>query len=476
MPVHQAIHEPHVAAAESSAGEPYGRRLWLALLVVVLVAACLDSYGIRSWPMADDEVPSLVEMRLFEVPGNAFSVPAAQLERLPKALPVWYAFQRTALRLFPSNEFGFRLPSLICALIFSGLAFVVAARWRGIWYGVAIAIIVNLSQPFVYLAQIDRFYSMPLLLLALTLIVMCTPRPGTWMALATAALAALTVLSHNVTIAVFVLAFIAAACAYLVGRAPAYLLARSGLAASVSVLLYFSFIRPLVNGWHSTGNPTPVLVSFAAHAGIPSLGLAMLGIWLAVEESGRGVTMVWWGLMLAGSLCFLYLTGMTWNPRYFLFFFPAMWVLAAYAMERVARRFEYGSGAAAWYGLVVVLLMPSLLSHFRDGSRHDYRQAAAVLAASAQDQTILSDDAETISYYLPANLRRHLFVRTKVTTFPTDEFSLVTRSNAWTALPQIPGRHLQLMSEIYARRYDQFSHILRVYRIAPVAATLDSGS
>ena len=35
--------------------------------------------------MADDEVPSLVEMGLYEVPGNAFSVPAAQIERLPKA-------------------------------------------------------------------------------------------------------------------------------------------------------------------------------------------------------------------------------------------------------------------------------------------------------------------------------------------------------------------------------------------------------
>ena len=476
MPVHQAIHEPLGAATELSAGEPYGRRLWLALLVVVLVAAGLDSYGIRTWPMADDEVPSLVEMGLYEVPGNAFSVPAVQIERLPKALPVWYAFQRAALRFLPSNEFGFRLPSLICALLFSGLAFVVAARWRGIWYGVALAIVVNLSQPFVYLAQIDRFYSMPLLLLALTLIVMCTARGGTWMALATAALAALTVLSHNVTIAVFVLAFIAAACAYLVGRAPSYLLARSGLAASVSVLLYFSFIRPLVNGWQSTGNPTPVLVSFVAHAGIPSLALAFFGIWLAVTESRRGITMVWWALMMGGSLAFLQVTGMSWNPRYFLFFFPALWVLAAYAMERVARRFEYRSAAVAWYGVVMVLLMPSLLSHYRDGSRHDYRQAASVLASSVQDQTILSDDAETISYYLPANLRRHLYVRTKVTTFPTDEFFLVTRSNAWTALPQVPGRHLQLMSEIYSRRYDQFSHILRVYRIAPVAATLDSGS
>ena len=461
---------------EPMRGERWGRRLLLALMAVVLVATCLDSYGITKWPMADDEVPTLVEMGLYQVPGAAFSVPAVQLERLPKALPVWYAFQSAALRLLPRSEVGFRIPSLVCAILASGLAFVVAARWRGLWYGVALAMIMNLSQPFVYLAQIDRFYSMPLLLLGLTMIAMCAARPGAAMLLATAVLTTLTVLSHNVTIAVFVLAFIAACCAFVVGRAPFYLVARSALAATISVLLYFVFIRPLVAGWNSTGNPTPVLVSFAAHAGVTSLALAALGVWLAIKRHDAGIPMVWWGLLLVGSLCFFQLTGMSWNPRYFLFFLPPMWILAAYAVEQVAVQFEHGSLGAVWYGCVAVLLLPSLLSHYQDGSRHDYRRAAAVLSANAHaGDPILSDDAETISYYLPDRLRRHLLVRTKVTKFPDVQFFLVTRSNAWTTLPQVPDRYLQLMAEIYTRRFDQFSHILRVYRIAPTSA-IDSGS
>lgn len=466
--MHQALHEKHQVVIDSSIGEPWGTRLWAALAAVVLLAACLDSYGISRWPMADDEVPTLVELGLYQVPGNAFSVPAVQLERLPRALPVYYAFQNAALRLLPRNEFGFRIPSLACAILVSGLAFVVAARWRGLWFGVALAVVLNLSQPFVYLAQIDRFYSMPLLMLTLTLVAICSSRPSALMVVATAVLTTLTVLSHNVTVAVFVLAFIAACCAYAVGRVPKYLVVRTGVAASISVLLYFAFIRPLVTGWHSTGNPTPVLISFAAHAGVPSLALAFLGVWMAVARRDTGISMAWWALMLCGTLCFLQLTGMTWNPRYFLFFLPPLWILAAYAMERVAHRFEYGSVAAAWYCCVVVLLAPNLLSHYQDGSRHDYRGAAAVLKNRArQGQPILSDDAETISYYLPEDLRRNLFVRTKVTTFPAGEFFLVARSNAWTALPHVPGRHLELMSELYARRFDQFSHILRVYRIAP---------
>ena len=35
-------------------GEPWGARLWLALAAVVLVAGGLQSYGISTWPMAQD--------------------------------------------------------------------------------------------------------------------------------------------------------------------------------------------------------------------------------------------------------------------------------------------------------------------------------------------------------------------------------------------------------------------------------------
>jgi len=454
---------------DRSTGEPWGKRLWLTLALVAVATSFLLSYGISTWPMADDEVPTLVEMGLLHVDPRAFSVPASQLETLPKALPVWYAFQRYALSLVPSNELGFRLPSLFCAILEVSLAFLLAARWRGLWYAVGLAIVLDGSQLFVYLAQVGRFYSMPLLLLTLTLAVIALPRGGIGMILATAVLTVLSVLSHNVTVAVFVLAFLAACPAWWLGRAGWHVLVRSGVAALTATLLYFLYLRPLVRGWSSTGNPTPVLVSFAAQAGIPLLALALLGCWLAVVRRDQGRSMLWWALMFAGSLCFLQGTSMSWNPRYFLFFLPALWILAAHSMHFIARTLRYGSVGTAWYCAVVLLLLPSLASHYQDGSRHDYRQAAEVIASSARpEQPILSDDAETISYYLPVSLREGLRVRTKVKRVPTSEFFLVCRSNAWTPLPQIPHRRMDLLAEIHRRRYDQFSHILRVYRVASV--------
>jgi hypothetical protein len=149
---------------------------------------------------------------------------------------------------------------------------------------------------------------------------------------------------------------------------------------------------------------------------------------------------------------------------------PAMWILAAYAMDHVARAVGSRWTGAVWYGCIALILAPGILSHYQDGSRHDYRQAAAILRAQAQqDQPILSDDAETISYYLPEALRRRLLVRTKVTQFPESEFFVVARGNAWMAQPRFPGRRVNVVAEISRRRYDQFSHVLRVYRVVAAA-------
>ena len=458
-----------------NASEPWGRRLWLSLAVVVLLAACLQSYGIATWPMADDEVPSLVEMGLAKVDAAAFSVPASQVGRLPRAQPVWYSLQRFLLDRLPKNELGFRLPSLAFGILTSLIAFLVAARWRGLWFAVALSIVLNLSQPFIYLSQVNRFYSLPLLLLTLALGAIWIPGRGWWWSFLAVGLAILTVLSHNLSLLVFVIAFMAAVPAFVLGSVPLRVVLRSGAAALAAALLYVFHVRPLLQGWASTGNPAPVLVSFAAHAGVPTLALALFGVSLSVVRREAGRSMLWWALLFAGSACAFQFTHFSWNPRYFIFFMPAMWILAAHAVEFVARRIDSGWVSAAWYGCVAMILLPGIVSHYQDGSRHDYRQAAAVLLAEARDgQPILSDDAETISYYLPDGLRRHLLVRTKVEVFPASEFFLVARSNAWTPLPSVPGRHLKVVAEISHRRFDQFSHVLRVFRVAAVESSMDS--
>ena len=61
-----------VEGEQSAAGEPWGRRLWLAGAAVVTVAFVLLSHNISVWPMADDEVPTLVELGVQTIVPTAF--------------------------------------------------------------------------------------------------------------------------------------------------------------------------------------------------------------------------------------------------------------------------------------------------------------------------------------------------------------------------------------------------------------------
>jgi len=456
-----------VLAGPQASTTPSVQRLWIATLLVGLITSGLLAYGISSWPMADDEVPSLVEMGLITVDAQAFSVPANQIGRLPQAVPVWYRFQRFVIDLLPQGEVFYRPPSVVLGVLTSMLAFFAAARWRGLWFAYALAIVMNGSQLFVYLSQLDRFYALPLLLMTAILILIWMPARGVLVYTAIAVLTALAVLSHNITLVVFGLAFGASALLFLLGQVAIDVPIKNALAVAVAGAVYVLYLLPIVRGWSSTGNPTPVLVSFTAELGIPILALTILGAWLAISR-WRVPQMVWCALVFAASIVVFQFTTISWNPRYFIFFFPAAWMLSAYAMEQIAKRLDSSLTGLVWYGCVAVLLGPSLLSHYVDGSRHNYRDAAGILIErDTAREPILSDDAETISYYLPDSLKHNLFVRTKVRVPPASGFFLVARMNAWAPLPTFPGRQMELLGEISRRRFDEFSHILRVYRVLP---------
>ena len=56
---------------------------------------------------------------------------------------------------------------------------------------------------------------------------------------------------------------------------------------------------------------------------------------------------LWCALVFVGSLCMFQVSTFSWNPRYFVFYLPPLWLLAAEGVHFVARRINYGVNAAA---------------------------------------------------------------------------------------------------------------------------------
>jgi len=123
--------------------------------------------------MADDEVPSLVELGVLHIGAERFfSVPADQIPKLPKPRRSGTRFHATRFGLLPANEFGYRVPSVICGILTSALVFLFAARCGACGLPSRSPSSRTAASLFVYLSQQNRFYSLPLLLLTLALALM----------------------------------------------------------------------------------------------------------------------------------------------------------------------------------------------------------------------------------------------------------------------------------------------------------------
>ncbi len=418
---------------------------------------------IGRWPWDHDEVQTLMEIGV--VPMHQYPGPLAQMQRMSRLIPVWTAVQRAALRFLPINEWGTRvLPSLFGALIVV-IALVAAFRARGRWFGWSIFTIMAGSQTLVWLSQQNRFYSLALLWVTLAFVAIAIDdgRP-LYDALAVLFTVA-AVLSHNLALVVFVLAAGAGVVAWMANGIPTHSLRRMLASAAAASLVYLVYLRPLITGWLSggTGGTSPI-VSFVAQVGVLPIALAALGFWQALTNRAEG-WLRWWGLVLIFDLAFVTTAPWTlknWNPRYALFFMPPVWVLAGAGAALVAESLRPRM-RLAWLLAVFALLLPKLGSHFIDGSRHDFRAAAEIIAHDAPRADVASDWPGELQYYLqPLSGQTARYWDQHA-----DDSPLVVAlgTNAWEPPLTVPGHSVRLLGQVARRRFDEQSHVVRVYLV-----------
>jgi hypothetical protein len=454
------------ASSASKTDTTTGVRLWSATLLALLVTGYLHFHDLGRWPWDHDEVPSLVELGLSNI--EMKGAIGDQAKKSPRLLPVWYKSQRLALQFLPVNEWGARVLPAGCGVLAVVFAFNAVTRQGGLGFGLAFLTLLSGSQCYIWQSQQNRFYSMAILFLTLTWMVACLPRASLGSVLGVVLFTMLAVLSHSLLVAVFLIAFVAACLTSLLRWTSWTLVIHTGISAAVSLAIYIGYLRPILQGWVSGGTGgTNVLLSFVAQIGMPTLALGLLGALFSLRTAGSRTRMGWWTTLAGGGLAFLALTPWlmkAWNPRYGLFFMPPFFMLAAYAVTTVAQSLRPPALQVGWYVFVCLLLLPKLASHYQDGSRHDFRSAAAVvLNHSHEGQKVLSNWPETVQFYLPE--KTGITVDWFEQPLPASEFLAVFSSNAWEPLIQPPNRPVQVLAEFRTRRFDEQSHIVRVYHV-----------
>jgi hypothetical protein len=417
------------------------------------------------WPWDHDEVAMLAELGV--VPVNRYPGAFGQAARMHRLVPVWHALQNTALTVLPANEWGTRVLSSLAGAFVVLVASVASRRAFGQWFGWSVLMVVGGSSTLIWLSQQNRFYALALLWMTLAFIAVWLPDPRwRWDVVAVLCTAA-AVLTHNLALVVFAFGALAGLGVVVFGSSPAAATRRAVLTGATAISLYLLYLRPLIAGWVSgTTGGTSSLVSFVAQTGILPIGLAPLGCIAAIRDENPCLR--WWVLLCGLCLGFVATAPLTlgnWNPRYALLFMPPIWMLAAKGSAVIAETLAPKRLATWWFVAGMLVLAPKFGSHFIDGTRHDFRTAAHIVAARAPAVQVLSNWPAELQYYLQPATGQTVRYWFPGDGLPNDAAVVVLGSNAWEPFLSVGGRSVRVIGEIGRRRFDEQSHVVRVYLV-----------
>jgi Dolichyl-phosphate-mannose-protein mannosyltransferase len=411
-------------------------RLYFPLLIAILaVGSGMRFVHLGTWSFASDELGTFLEVETYRDPAaNRLTGPDG---KIPQMIPLSMEIFGAAHRLFGSDERGCRT---VCAIA-SSLQLLVLALGLPSLVGrpatLIALLIVALWPEHLYYAQYHRHYA-PAALFA-TIAMLLAARGTTRAMLASAPFVAAAILTHTL-------------CGGMVAGLvlTAFLLRKEGsgplgvaLAIAVGAAIFFAIrILPASRDKATTEPWEGLSLAQSAIRGVIQLSLpttlfAIVGLGIAWTVNRRQA-IVWgthglvWLMMLLGLSAVL-----SFHTAYVFPLAVGLVILAAMGLAEIAQAIE-GRIRFAGVGLVVAvaaLNLPSVVSHYRDGSRHDFRAASQWLADHAgPDDAIGSVQGDKLDYYQP-----HLYPqRVKLPKRDLEEWVRTTRPKSgklWIFLP-----------------------------------------
>jgi len=361
---------------------------WVVCLGLTLLAASLRFYKLGEWPFANDELATIAEERTL-CEGQTSS-PESQTYRLPRAIPLSYFFLHVGNGLFGRDEFGSRVITAIFGTLGVAVIFLLMDVLKGRPTAVACGLLMALWPDHVFQSQQTRFYIIVAFFaeLALLLGALAAQRRSAIFAIVACLATFAALLCHAVMAILWGIIFLGIIAGSFAERRAfprhaAWAFLATGIGIAAFGLLY---LKPLMGGWNASeswgyGSLHSLMASVNV-LGWPVALLGVLGMLLLMRE--RDAQSWYWvvcalGWVLASVLLPRF---MVYHPAYVFPLAPAMIVVAACAIGTVHDRLRTKGAfvAAAWVGLACMATLPSLASHYKDGSRDDIRTPAQYIA------------------------------------------------------------------------------------------------
>jgi 4-amino-4-deoxy-L-arabinose transferase-like glycosyltransferase len=457
------------------------RRVLIAA-AVLLVAAGLRFWHLGAWPLWRDEIETFREVESF-TGQTAFPV-ESQTYRLPRLTPLSFELLAWGQRVFGADEFGSRVVPAIMGVAQIALVLLLLRGSLGRRTAFAVALLMVFWPDHINRSQENRFYSIAATLATLTMLLgahAVRRRSVVWM-VAACCIACAAVLAHTLLALLLGGLFAAMLAASWPGqdqrlRRLAWIAPAAGVLVAVAFTIW---LLPLARGWNegATFGSTPARSLLAATSllGWPVALLAGLGICLmARNPTPTDAYWLAWTACLGLGVVTLPLVVVYHSEYTFLFAFAAV-VPAGRAVARVAELLRGRSPAlgTAWLGIACLLNLPSLLSHYVDGSRHDFRAPAQFVAS----QWHPGDRVSTFSPHVFQHYAPEIQDVVSLPDDPTRLGALAGRGRLWIVVWSQRGgkpaeletwlaRHCRLCFAHRPHRFDYYDHNTEVYLLNP---------
>ena len=384
----------------------------LAVAIVFLVLVAGTRFYHIGWSIGGDEPTMLAQVRsVVEKP--FFLRQFGPLDAEGRAYPVPHLLNAVAFRVFGTDEVGSRMGCAIAGVLGITITVLVVSRLYGLTNAVVLGMMLLLWDWHIYHSQSNRHYSYAFLF-ATTALLTATlgwQRNSFWWALLAGVFSALAISSHLFTAVVpagFLLFFLVEAAAR---RGPVQKRALWGYVVSGVPLMIISCGLGLwaFGSWLSPSqgrldySVSHSLMGLSYNLGLGVVVLSMTA-WLLAWRKGDASERMWAAVAAVVSVVTVVV------PRFLVFrpdyVFPATVVFFLLASRTLTRAFEdlKSQSRVLAYGLVVAFFavpLPSFLSYYQDGDRHDYRAAAALIKEHlCPGDVIAADTPMALEYYL----------------------------------------------------------------------------
>ncbi len=454
----------------------------VAFAIVLSVLACTLRFSdLGTWSFANDETFTLEEDAVLF--GRAAVETNSQTARLPRITPVSYGIMHVGYELFGRDEFGSRVVPALFGSLAVLVVFLVLDRTYGRTIAVAAGLMVAAWPEHVLRSQQNRFYIIAMFFGSACLLLgsLVVERRSFRLAVLTSASGLLAVLSHSLTVAALLLAVGGLGLVAVVrsDRPPtkvmlAYL---AGVVAVVAVVLFY--VLPLTRGWNA--QQRGYSLAHAVFASVNMLGwpvsvLAGIGV-LYMLARRTSQDLYWLTAILGwGGTTLVLPKLLPYHPGYaFPLAFCAL-ISAAVTVGCLYETLVARSRAVAFAALVLCCLLnlPSLASHYVDGSRPDWRAAAQFVRQRWQPgDRVTSFAAGFIGYYapectprIPLSMERPIATLDRLSSEPTPLWVVAdsSRGGLETSLKSWLRKRCVYEREVVGARYDYNENRVDVYR------------